>query len=425
MTPAPGHLRAPAIFTAADAERWLLDLELFGMTFGLERMRRLLTVLGSPQDRFRSVHVVGSNGKSSTARMTAAILQAHGLRTGAHLSPHLVSFTERIRVAGADLPADAFAAAAARVARAAAAVDRTLPGEERVTQFEAITAIAFDELARREVDVAVVEAGLGGRYDATNVIPSEVQALTSVSLEHTRWLGSTIAAIAEEKLDVVQPGGTLVVGAGLHPDALAVAERICAERAARLVRAPRDPGVPVLAAGAFQRRNFAVAAAAAQALLGALDEAAVRSAGAGTLVPGRFEVVDEAPLTILDGAHNADGMRNLAAALSEVVGSRPLVAVLSVLDDKDASAMLAELAPLCAGLVCTRAANPRALPPATLASLARQLGGVAHVSVVHDPRDALAAAREAAGAEGAVVATGSLYLLSDLLRPAGARGSTL
>jgi dihydrofolate synthase/folylpolyglutamate synthase len=417
--------RAPAGLTAAEAERWLLDLELFGMTFGLERMRRLLTVLGSPQDRFRSVHVVGSNGKSSTARMTAAILHAHGLRTGAYLSPHLVSFTERIRIDGHDLADADFAAAAARVVRAAAAVDRTLPGEERVTQFEAITAIAYDELARRDVDVAVVEAGLGGRYDATNVVPSEVQVLTSVSLEHTRWLGSTISAIAEEKLDVVQPGGTLVVGAGLHADALEVAERICAERAARLLHAPVDPGVPVLAAGAFQRRNFAAAATAAAALLGTLDERAVRDAAAGTLVPGRFEVVAQRPLTILDGAHNADGMRNLVGALRDAVGSRRLVAVLSVLDDKDASAMLAEIAPLCARLVCTRAANPRALPPATLASLARQHGDIPELSVVHEPRAALAAARAAAGPGGAVVVTGSLYLLADLLRPAGARGSAL
>lgn len=422
----PSPQRAPASFSAADAERWLLDLELFGMTFGLERMRRLLTVLGSPQDRFRSVHVVGSNGKSSTARMIAAILQAQGLRTGAYLSPHLVAFTERIRIDGADLGEAEFAVAASRVARAAATVDRTLPGDECVTQFEAITAIAYDELARRCVDVAVVEAGLGGRYDATNVIPSEVQVLTSISLEHTRWLGSTIAAIAEEKLDVVQPGGTLVVGAGMHPDALAVAERVCAERAARLVQAPADPGVPVLAAGAFQRRNFAAAVAAAQALLGSLDEQAVRAAAAGIRVPGRFEVVDEHPLTIFDGAHNADGMRNLVASLREILEERRLVAVLSVLDDKDASAMLAELAPLCTELVCTRAANPRALPPATLASLARQLGeGGPEVSVVHDPREALATARAAAGAGGAVVVTGSLYLLADLLRPAGARGSTL
>lgn len=412
-------------WTRADAERWLLDLELFGMTFGLERMRRLLTVLDSPQERFRSIHVVGSNGKSSTVRMLAAILRGHGHRTGAYLSPHLVSFTERIRVDGADVADADFAAAVARVARAAATVNRALPEGEVVTQFEALTATAYDELARAGVQVAVVEAGLGGRYDATNVIGSEVQILTSVALEHTRWLGSTITAIAEEKTDVVQPGGTLVVGPDLHPDALAVAERVCAERAAHLLVAPADPGVPVLAAGPFQRRNFALAQAAAGAFLGALDEEVVRVAAAGTTVPGRFEVVGDEPLTIFDGAHNPDGMRSLAAALREVVAGRPLVAVLSVLDDKDADAMLAELAPLCAGLVLTRTANPRTLPPATLASLVRQRGEGPVTRVVAEPHAALDAAREAAGPHGVVLATGSLYLVADLLRAPGTRGSML
>lgn len=420
---APAH--QPAAWALEDAERWLLDLELFGMTFGLERMRRLLTVLGSPQEHFRSVHVVGSNGKSSTARMLAAILRGHGLRTGAYLSPHLVSFTERVRVDGADVSDADFAAAVARVARATATVNRALPDGEVVTQFEALTAAAYDELARAGVQVAVVEAGLGGRYDATNVIGSEVQVLTSVALEHTRWLGSTITAIAEEKTDVVQPGGTLVVGADLHPDALAVAERVCAERAAHLVVAAGDPGVPVLAAGPFQRRNFALAAAAAEAFLGPLDAEAVRAAAAGTLVPGRFEVVASDPVTIFDGAHNADGVRSLAAALREVLAGRPLVTVLSVLDDKDAGAMLAELAPLCDELLLTRTTNPRTLPPATLASLSRQLGDGPPTRVIGEPHAALEAAREAAGPGGVVLATGSLYLIADLLRPRGARGSML
>lgn len=412
-------------WTLADAERWLLGLELFGMTFGLERMRRLLTVLDAPQMRFRSIHVVGSNGKSSTTRMLAAILKRHDLRTGAYLSPHLVSFAERVRVDGEDAGAEAFAEAVRRTAGAAATVNRVLPAGEVVTQFEALTAAAYHELARAQVDVAVVEAGMGGRYDATNVIPSEVQVLTNISLEHTRWLGPTIAAIAEEKVDVVRPGGTLVAGSGLHPDALAVAERVCAERGARLILAPADAGVPVLAAGPHQRRNFALARAAAQAFLGALDEDAVAAAASQTAVPGRLEIVGHTPLTVFDGAHNADGMRNLVAALAELLDGRRLVAVVSVLDDKDAAAMLADLAPICSELVLTRAANPRSLPPATLASLTRQLGSGPPTRVVPDPHDALAAARGAAGPGGVALVTGSLYLIADLLRPRGARGSML
>ncbi|MCW3011135.1 MAG: bifunctional folylpolyglutamate synthase/dihydrofolate synthase, partial [Solirubrobacterales bacterium] len=213
-----------------EAEAYLLGLELFGMRFGLDRMRALLVALGAPQARFASVHVVGSNGKSSTTRMVAALLSAHGLRAGSYLSPHLVSFNERVRVAGHDVTPARFAASVAAAREAAAAVDGTLAPGDRVTQFEALTAAAFHELAHAEVDVAVVEAGLGGRWDATNVIPSKVQVLTNVGLEHTRWLGPTIAAIAAEKVDVVRPGGTLVIGPGLHPDALAVAERVVGER---------------------------------------------------------------------------------------------------------------------------------------------------------------------------------------------------
>jgi dihydrofolate synthase/folylpolyglutamate synthase len=182
------------------AEEHLLSLELFGMRFGLERMRRLLTVLGSPQERFRAVHVVGTNGKSSTVRFCAALLEAHGVRTGSYLSPHLTTFAERVRVGDRDLSGSEFGAAVQRAAAAAAKVDRTSPDGERVTQFELLTAAAFDELARHGVDVAVVEAGLGGRYDATNVLGAEVVVLTNVGLEHTRWLGPTIKDIAGEKL---------------------------------------------------------------------------------------------------------------------------------------------------------------------------------------------------------------------------------
>jgi dihydrofolate synthase / folylpolyglutamate synthase len=411
--------------TLADAERYLLGLELFGMRFGLDRMRRLMTVLGSPQERYGSIHVVGTNGKSSTARMTAAILRRHGLHTGTYLSPHLVSFTERVRIDDEDSTAEAFAGAVERARRAAEKVDRTLDEDDRVTQFEALTAAAYDALAVAEVQVAVIEAGLGGRYDATNVIPSRVQVLTNVGLEHTRWLGPTVADIAAEKLDVVQPGGTLVVGDGLHPDALALARETTAARGARLVQAGADPGVDVLARGAYQRRNFALARAAAQAYLGELDAEAVRAAAASTLVPGRFEIIDRKPDTVVDGAHNPGGMAALGEALRGFLDGRRLVACLSILDDKDTAGMLRELLPLCAEVICTANANPRALTPATLQSLCRQLGGPP-ARTVPDPKRALQEARAAAGEDGVALATGSIYLIADLLRPAGAaRRSTL
>jgi dihydrofolate synthase/folylpolyglutamate synthase len=407
--------------TPEEAERYILSRELFGMRFGLDRMRRLMTTLENPQLRFDSIHVVGTNGKSSTTRMIAAILRRHGLRTGAYLSPHLVSFAERIRIDDADLGPAEFAAAIQRAARAAELVDRSLVGDDRVTQFELLTAAAYSELARGGVQVGVIEAGLGGRYDATNVIPSRVQVLTSVGLEHTRWLGPTIEAIATEKLDVVQPRATLVLGYGLHLDAAAVAERVAAERDASIVHAGADPGVPLTALGSYQRRNFALARAAAEAYLGGLDAGAVATAAAETLVPGRVQVVDQDPLTVLDGAHNPEGMAALAESLDDpfATGRRPVVGVVSILDDKDAAGMLTHLLPKCDVLIATASQNPRALPPPTLVSLADQLGGPP-AEIIRDPRTALARAREMAGADGLVVATGTIYLVADLLRPAGA-----
>lgn len=419
MAPVPARAGR---WTLKDAERYLLGLELFGMRFGLDRMRRLLTALDQPQERFPSIHVVGSNGKSSTTRMTAAILQRHGLRAGAYLSPHLVSFNERVRVDDVDADPDAFAAAVQRAAHAAEKVDRTGGEDDTVTQFEALTAAALTQLASEEVGVGVIEAGLGGRYDATNVLPSRVQVLTNVELEHTRWLGPTRTDIAGEKLDVVRPGGTLVLGADLHPEALAVAERVAAEREATIVHAAADPGIPVAGSVSYQRRNFATAMAAAEAFLGELDAAAVLDAAEHVSVPGRFQVVDDQ--LVIDGAHNAAGMAALAEALPAFLAGRPLVAVVAVLDDKDPAAMLGQLLPLCDQVVFCRIDNPRALSPGTLVSLARQLGGpVAHTE--RDVHDAVELARELAGSEGVVLATGSIYLLADLLRPRGSRGSAL
>jgi dihydrofolate synthase/folylpolyglutamate synthase len=252
--------------------------------------------------------------------------------------------------------------------------------------------------------------------------------LTSVGLEHTRWLGPTITDIAEEKLAVVRDHATLVLPPDLHPDALAVAERVAAERHARVIHASADAGTdPLLARGSFQRRNFAVARAAAGAFLGdRLDEDAVRRAAATVEVPGRMQAVADLPLTIYDGAHNDEGAAALAESLPEVVGDRAaVVGVVAILDDKDAAGMLRSLLPLFDRVVFTRASSPRALPTGTLETLAAQLDGPPAESV-GDPRAAVARARELAGADGAVVATGSIYLIADLVREPGvARASTL
>jgi dihydrofolate synthase/folylpolyglutamate synthase len=413
-------------WTEQRAEMQLRSLELFGMRFGLDRMRRMMTVLESPDrsrigQRFDTIQVLGTNGKSSTTRMTAAILQRHGLRVGAYLSPHLVSYRERVLIDGAEVDADAFAGAVERASAAAERVNRTLAEDDHVTQFELLTAAALWQMAEVEVQVAVIEAGLGGRYDATSVIDAPLSVLTNVGLEHTRWLGPTVADIAEEKLAVVREHGTLVLGEQLAQPALAVAERVAREREATIVRPTALPaGIELGARGAFQRRNFALARAAAEAYLAsagiAVDEAAVSDAALHTQVPGRLQLVSEDPPTLLDSAHNPDAVAALVAALPEVLKrGRSLALVLGVLEDKDAAAMLATLLPLCERAWFTAPPSSRALSPAALQSRARQIGFDA-VSCVATPSLALAQAQSwAREHSAAVLATGSVYLVGDLL----------
>ena len=401
--------------TFREAEEYLLGLELFGMRFGLDRMHKLMTVLGMPQRRFASIHVVGSNGKSSTVRMIAAILERHGLRTGSYTSPHLRTFAERVEVGERPLPEPAFAAAVARAARAAELVNRTLDEDDEVTQFEALTAAAYHALASSGVEVAVIEAGLGGRYDATNVIPSKVQVLTGVGLSHTRWLGPTIEDIAREKLAVVRDHATLVTGP-LVPEADAIAREVAAARHARHVRVTEPWPGTLGPRGDFQRWNFAVARAAAEAFLS--EPVAPELAAKEIRIPGRLEQIADSPLTLIDGAHNPAG----AQALAETLEGQRFVGVMSILDDKDAARMLETLLPLFDRVVFTSSAHPRALPPATLESLATQQHGPPSEIVSH-PKEALERAQSYGNP---VLATGSIYLIADLLREhSTARASTL
>ena len=385
-------------------------------------MHRLTTLLGMPQHRFASIHVVGTNGKSSVARMTAALLEAHGVVAGCCLSPHMAHWAERVLLGGAEIGPAEFAASVERTAEAAAVVDRSLDEGEAVTQFEVATAAAFVALATARVEAGVIEAGLGGRLDATNVIPSRVTVLTSVGLDHTEWLGETEAEIAAEKLAVLRAGTVLVLGRVSEPVA-ALAEETAAACGARLVRAAEDPGegVRVRAAGRFQRRNFALAEAAAEAFLGGLDPGRAAAVAAELLVPGRLERIGGEPPCLLDAAHNPDGAAALAEALPEAAGGRPVTACLAVLADKDAGGMVAALAPAVERIVCTE------LPAAMLAGSGRpgarfrsagdlaaacaSAGVPAEAESGH--RRALSRARELAAAEGGVtLAAGSHYLLS-------------
>jgi dihydrofolate synthase/folylpolyglutamate synthase len=349
-----------------EADAYLDSLEPVGWRLGLERMHKLTTALGLPQHRFASIHVVGTNGKSSVARMTAALLEAHGVPAGACLSPHASRWSERTLIDDNEVGAAAWADAVESVARASEGVNRSLEEGDAVTQFEAATAATFVALAGARVRAAAIEAGLGGRLDATNTIPSRVTVLTSIGLDHTEWLGKTELEIAAEKLAVLRDHSALVVGR-LSPAVLALAERTAAERGARLVVAPEDPGpeVQVRAPGAFQRRNFALSSAAAEAFLGELDRERVAEVAATVAIPGRLERIAELPPTYVDAAHNPDGAAALAEALPALLGGRPLVGCLAILADKDAGAIVAALAPVLERAICTE------LPAAALAGHGR------------------------------------------------------
>jgi dihydrofolate synthase/folylpolyglutamate synthase len=417
--------------TPAQAIAWVEGLDILGMRFGLERMGRLLAALGDPHRAQPAIHVVGTNGKTSTTRMAAAVLGAHGLRAGAYLSPHVEGWTERVQVGGRPVGPPKFAAALGRVREAAGGLG--LAPDDGVTQFEALTAAAFDIFARAGLDAAVIEAGLGGRWDATNVLDGgRVTVLTNVALEHTDLLGDTVASVAGEKLAVAPDGSDRLVVGRLGPDAEAPVTALMAVRrlsgwrlghevtvtagdGAVEIRCPGGAygGLRLAARGAFQRENAAVAVAACQRFLGGpLDPAAVRAALGEVRVPGRLEVFDGTPPVVLDGAHNPAGMAALVASVPEGLGGVRPVAVVSVLGDKDAAAMLGMLAPACAAVVATRSAHRRAASPERLAGLAAAAGTPAEV--VDDPRAALERARALAGPGGVVLVCGSLYLLLDL-----------
>jgi len=333
--------------------------------FGLDRMRALLAELGDPQLVYPSIHVVGTNGKSTTTRTIEETLLREGLSVGAYTSPHVSSWAERIRVNGGETE-----------------LERTLSGVRPrsmalgATQFEVLTAAALLAFAEAGTDVAAVEAGLGGRHDATNVLRSPVQVLTNVALEHTEVLGSTREAISAEKLAVIQPGATVVLGE-LEWEGLARANG-----AARVV----------LETGG----NEALAGAAASAFLGRSVEPA------HVQLPGRLERRGDDE--IWDGAHTPEAVRHIAPQLPPI-GS----VVASVLADKDVDGLLAELARIAPVLVATRSSNQRALGAGKLAECGRRHFG--HVEAVDEPLAALARAHEL---REPVLVTGSLYLLADL-----------
>lgn len=404
-----------------DPLQYLESLKSAGIRPGLGPVRSLLKRLGNPQHRYRSVLVGGTNGKGSIASSLASVLQAAGYRVGLYTSPHLVDFRERIRVNGAPISAEDLRRRVRQVRRAT---------RERVTYFEFATAVAFHHFARCAVDVAVLEVGMGGRLDATNVVRPELSIISNIALDHSEFLGPRLADIAREKAGIIRRGGICITAARQQP-ALAVLKETCGKRRARLLRVGREirvrskpdgslackcPGIALedlllALRGPHQRENAACVLGALGVLrergLDIGDEAVCKGL-AGVRWEGRMEVVRRHPTVLLDGAHNTAG----AAALARALGGcayRRLILVLGILADKDWKGMLRRLAPLAHRVIATRPPEERALPPEALAAEAGRWSR--RVGIEDDPRKAVGQALAEAGKTDLVCIAGSLYLV--------------
>jgi dihydrofolate synthase/folylpolyglutamate synthase len=410
------------------------------MRLGLERIEALLAALGHPEAKLRIVHIGGTNGKGSVAALTAAILQAAGLRTGLYTSPHLLDVTERVRIDGVPVSRETLARQAGRLERALE--------QGAATFFEAMTAAALAAFQEAGVDAAVLEVGLGGRWDATNVGAPVASVITRIDYDHQEFLGRRLEDIAGEKAGIIRGG--VALSAAQAPEAMAVVEARCRAMAVPLLVEGRELTVHALASdlaghrvtfrgpgwafddvrlalpGLFQPGNAILAVGAARAFGDAtgrpVTDAIVRAGCAAVRWPGRFQIVPGGagrPTLVLDGAHNPGGAAALAASLRHHFPGRRLALVLGISADKDRAGILKALVPLAGRLFLAPAAHPRATPPAEL--LAQLPPVEAEVSLAETPEDALACAVAVPGVDVVCVA-GSLFLVADALRWLEARG---
>lgn len=420
--------------TYDEALVYLKGRERFGIKFGLANIDRLAEALGRPERRYASLLVAGTNGKGSTTALAESILRASGLRSGRYTSPHLRFVEERILIEGRPIPREELAASLSRVREAAERLFEDEPERSAPTYFEAMTAAAFLAFAERGIDVAVLEVGMGGRFDATNIAPAQVSVIAPIGFEHERFLGSTLAAIAAEKAAIIKEGRPVVAGR-LEPEALEVVRREAELRKAPLIlaledlemeseesgagqrvwlRTPsRDYGTLELPlAGEHQLDNLAVAVRAVECYSTSLAVESVARGVASTEWPGRLQRIEGKPPLLLDAAHNIMA----AAALVRYLKSHPhprRVLLFGVMKDKRVWEMLDQLLPLASYFIATRPEMSRARDPEKLARYAKE-GGVPG-EAVRSPERALARAREVAGPDGEVLVAGSIFLLGEVL----------
>jgi dihydrofolate synthase/folylpolyglutamate synthase len=413
--------------TYNDCLQEMFGLRRFGIKLGLDTIRRILQAMQNPQERFATIHVAGTNGKGSIASALAAILKAAGLRAGLYTSPHLVRFNERICIDGEQISDE-------EVVASHQAVKAAKSGEREPTFFEYATAMAFDAFRRRGVDWAVIETGMGGRLDATNIIAPVLSIISNVSIEHEMYLGNTLAKIAAEKGGIIKPATPVVTGVR-QASAFRVLEAIARERKAPLFRLGKDfrvrrrpdgtfsyfgianvwhrmrTGLP----GSYQVDNAGVVLAACELLNQSsrvdISLKAIQQGFERRVWPGRLEVVTTNPMVILDGAHNRIAAKNLAAYLRQTLSDRKITLVVGILSDKPYRAMLKSLLPACDRVILTRPQIDRALDPETLYDAARDL--TAEITLKPDVASALRYALETAAADEVICVGGSLYMVGD------------
>ncbi|MCI4371538.1 MAG: bifunctional folylpolyglutamate synthase/dihydrofolate synthase [Thermoplasmata archaeon] len=416
----------------------LYRLERFGIKLGLDNIRRLLSLLGDPQRGLKVLHVTGTNGKGSVCACAASVLRDAGYRVGLYTSPHLVRFNERIQVDRAPISDDEVLRLWSGMQPAIRAMTAARP-IDHPTFFEVTTAMAFQHFRERDVDVAVVEVGMGGRMDATNVIDGLVSVVTRVDLEHTEHLGRTVSRIAREKAGIIKPSSRAVTVA---QEALPIIEARCREVHAPLAVVGRDVHVsresqdlggqrlqvrgafgslelrtPLL--GSFQVENVGVAVAALAELRQAgfaIPDESIRAGIASTRWAARLDVVRERPTVLVDGAHNRPAAEALAESLAELFPGRKLIVVIGILNDKDLAGIAATLGPLSSHVFTCRPKTPRAFDADEVAAAFRTYAEASPVSSV---RGAIDAGIAAAGTDGVVVITGSIYTAGEALEHLG------
>jgi dihydrofolate synthase/folylpolyglutamate synthase len=410
----------------------------------LEPTRRAVELLGDPQRSYRVIHITGTNGKTTTTRIIERILRELGLRTGRFTSPHLVRLNERMAIDGEPVGDQQMAEVWADIEPILALVDAELEaaGDTKLTFFEALAVLGFAVFADAPVDVLVLEVGMGGEWDRTNVADGDVAVFTPISIDHAERLGNTVAEIAKTKSGIIK-AGAIVVSSAQPAEALEVIEAKSASIAERIAVYGRDFEVldvePDVAGqrfsvktltseyrdlflplhGEYQAENAALAISAVEAFFGAsnrLFDDVLRVAIADSTSPGRLQVVSRNPLTILDAAHNPGGAEVLARAMKKSFGAPETVAVVSILADKDATALLEALDETAKTFIITQSSSPRAITVDELAQLARNVFGAERVKTAESALTAMTLARREVADNGAILVTGSITLVGDVLK---------